>query len=116
MLGTRSRVGRPRRDPRQARLTPSTSVGPVGRGASPAGHDGSVTDVPAWQSYSPSHPRPSGPVDQGQLQAVVQIHVYDGGALPQVSFTPECSLRPDSDPELIAQVVSRAAEALNSWR
>ena len=53
---------------------------------------------------------------RGPLAAIVQVRVYAAAAEPQVSFTEECSLGPDSDREEIAAVVERARVALDGWR
>ena len=85
-----------------------------------------------WHSYAPGGPGQDLPEDvrrdllgrkaerderRGQLQAIVEVQVYENGECqPQVSFTSECSLGPDSDPERIAQVVRTARDALEAWR
>jgi len=74
-----------------------------------------MTEDPGWTSYTPSHPHPD-PPRRGQLQAIIQVLVYDDAVVPQVSFSAECALHPDSDPELIGDVVRRATAALQSWR
>ena len=54
---------------------------------------------------------------RGPLQAIIQVYVYaNGECQPQVSFTNECALGPDSDPEEIARVVRTAQGALVGWR
>jgi hypothetical protein len=44
------------------------------------------------------------------------VRVFADGAEPHVSFTDECTLGPDADPEEIAAVVERAGTALAQWR
>ena len=57
---------------------------------------------------------------RGELLCVVEVRVYerdvDEGTDMQVSFPPGAVLSPDSDPSQIAAAVSRAREALASWR
>jgi hypothetical protein len=53
---------------------------------------------------------------RGPLAAIVQVRVFADGAEPHVSFTEECTLGPDADPEEIADVVERARAALAGWR
>ena len=53
----------------------------------------------------------------GQLQAIVQVQVCENGeCIPQVSFTPECALGPDTPPGRIARLVQAAQDSLTSWR
>lgn len=84
-----------------------------------------------WYSYGPGGPGEDLPEEfrrdllgrkaerderRGQLQAIVQVLVYENGECqPQVSFSPECALGPDSDPEEIARVVRAARDALEGW-
>ena len=53
---------------------------------------------------------------RGPLQAVVQVYVYADGTLPQISFTPDCTLGVETDRETLAGVVARARDALADWR
>jgi hypothetical protein len=53
---------------------------------------------------------------RGPLAAIVHVRVFADGAEPHVSFTEECTLGPDADPEEIAAVVERAGAALAQWR
>lgn len=55
-------------------------------------------------------------VQRGDLLAVVEVRVFENGAEAQVSFPPEGLLGPDSDSDVIADVVARAREQLASWR
>jgi hypothetical protein len=53
---------------------------------------------------------------RGPLAAIVHVRVFADGAEPHVSFTEECTLGPDADPDEIAAVVERARAALAGWR
>jgi hypothetical protein len=54
--------------------------------------------------------------DRGPLMAIVQVHVYEAGAEPQISFTGESTLGVETDRETLAGVVARARDALAGWR
>lgn len=85
-----------------------------------------------WYSYGPGGPgddipeqlrrellrrRAERDEQRGRLQAIVEIRVYEDGQVePQVSFTAECALGPDSDPQVIAQAVRTARDALADWK
>jgi hypothetical protein len=53
---------------------------------------------------------------RGPLQAVVQVHVFANGAMPAITFSPDCTLGAETDRETLAGVVARARDALADWR
>jgi hypothetical protein len=53
---------------------------------------------------------------RGALLAIVQVHVYENGEVPQVTFPSEAILKPDTDSSVIAEVVNRARIRLADWR
>ena len=75
-----------------------------------------MTNSRIWEGSSPADPRPGRSDDLGRLRAIVQVLVYEHGAVPQVSFTDETVLGPEAHPSLIAAVVREAKAELETWR
>jgi hypothetical protein len=52
----------------------------------------------------------------GSLLGIVEVRVFEHGAIPQVTFTPECLLGVESSSEEIQAMVARARLELDNWR
>ena len=53
---------------------------------------------------------------QGGLLAIVQVHVYEHGALAGVGFPNGALLGVETEPSVISEVVARARDELANWQ
>ncbi len=53
---------------------------------------------------------------RGRLLCEVNVLVYEREEIPQVSFTGDAALGPESDASYIAAAVARARDSLADWR